>query len=607
MSTEQDAALRIQIADVAPDAASLANDPRWRRILQPAAIPFDASTVLGGSIPAELDISNAHNCARFLEVCALSPFLVGPVMNGRASLASADDKFWDDNVFTWAAGGAFRVPRLFPENLRHYRARTGLLPAMLSVTLAGAKPLTILNFLVIDFERGRADRIDPDPTDKPALDERLAATCNGLGLRYHAPPPAGTSYRALVRDVVIPMKMPADIVSNMWAFWLLYCRVFFAEARHDTLFAEAARRLGSGDVVVANLLIDFYAAFTTDANVHTFGSADFVPTYLSNRDRWRYDPKLVARVAAISTVGTTRSQLAQVFSAALRDVITDAGVYNGVFRRYMGIDPLYPPLCQDCGGWVPAAELEPPVETMLKGGVVRFGYVPGTPYVYGEGENLAGFDHDLAALALETIVAHYGFGALRADWIVADPGPVSEAGRLDMLYKGLVKGDFDIAMSGQLVMAEVDAPDAHPDWTCATVNLFTGIYWSGRDAERMKPVLEPLVNGTRTAFVAAVAKAFPDLELRIISAFNPGPSPTAATDLVRDLTMAGGRAVWVTNGDVEEIKRQFMAGEVHFAVGDSNQNSALCTMPGFGGINLNIPAIDGQEPLPLAAFTLKPS
>ena len=605
MSTEQDAALRIQIADVDGEAAGLARDPRWRRILQPAAIPFDASTILGGSIPAELDISNAHNCARFLEVCALSPFLVGPVMNGRAGLASADEKFWDDNVFTWSAGGAFRVPRLFPDNLRHYR-RSGLHPAMLSVTLAGATPLTILNFLVIDFERGRADRIDPDPTDKPGLDERLTAICTGLGLRYHGPPPAGTSYRALVRDTVIPMKMPADIVSNLWAFWLLYCRVFFADAPHDALFAEVARRLGSGDVIVANLLIDFYAAFTTDANVHTFGAADFVPTYLSNRDRWRYDPKLVARVAAISTVGTTRSQLAQVLSAALRDVITDSEVYNGVFRRYMGIDPLYPPLCQDCGGWIPHAELEPPTETLLKGGVVRFGYVPGTPYVYGEGENLTGFDHDLAALALEKIVAHYGFGPLRADWIVADPGPVSEAGRLDILYKGLVNGDFDIAMSGQLVMAEVDAPDAHPDWTCATVNLFTGIYWSGRDAERMKPVLEPLVNGTRAAFVAAVAEALPDLELRIISAFNPGPSPTGATDLVRDLTLAGGRAVWVTNGDVEEIKRQFMAGEVHFAVGDSNQNSALCMMPGFGGINLNIPAIDGQEPLPLAAFTLKP-
>jgi len=30
-------------------------------------------------------------------------------------------------------------------------------------------------------------------------------------------------------------------------------------------------------------------------------------------------------------------------------------------------------------------------------------------------------------------------------------------------------------------------------------------------------------------------------------------------------------------------------------------------MPGFAGINLDIPAIDGQEPLPLAAFTLKHS
>jgi len=59
------------------------------------------------------------------------------------------------------------------------------------------------------------------------------------------------------------------------------------------------------------------------------------------------------------------------------------------------------------------------------------------------------------------------------------------------------------------------------------------------------------------------------------------------------------------HASVEEIKRQFMTQEVHLAVGDSNQNSALCATPGFGGINLDIPAIDGQEPLPLAAFTLK--
>ena len=304
--------------------------------------------------------------------------------------------------------------------------------------------------------------------------------------------------------------------------------------------------------------------------------------------------------------GSTRSQLGQLFSAALREVITDSDAYDRVFRRYMGIDPLYPPLCEDCGGWVPADELDASVAALLKGGVVRFGYVPGTPYVYGEGENLTGFDYDLAALALEKVAAHYGLDAMRAEWIVADPGPVSEAGRLDILYKGLVAGDFDIAMSGQLVMAEVDAPDAHPDWTCATVQLFTGIYYSGLDSERMTPVLEPLVNAGRQAFIDAVAKSFADVELRVISAFNPGPSPTAATDLVRDITLAGGKAAWVTDGDVEEIKRRFMEREVHFAVGDSNQNSALCLMPGFGGINLNIPAITGQEPLPLAAFTLKP-
>jgi len=239
--------------------------------------------------------------------------------------------------------------------------------------------------------------------------------------------------------------------------------------------------------------------------------------------------------------------------------------------------------------------------------VVRFGYVPNSPYVYGDGDDLTGFDHDLAAMALEKIVGHYALGPLAAKWVMADPGPVSEGGRIEILYKGLVAGDFEVAMSGQLIEAQVDAPGSDPDWTCATVQLFTGIYYSGRDAARMKPVLYPLVNGDRKGFVAAVAKSFADVELRVISASNPGPSPTGATDLVRDLTLSGGQAVWLTNGSVEEIKQLFMDQAVHLAVGDSNQNSTLCATPGFAGINLNIPSIDGQEPLPLAAFTLKQS
>jgi hypothetical protein len=271
----------------------------------------------------------------------------------------------------------------------------------------------------------------------------------------------------------------------------------------------------------------------------------------------------------------------------------------------MGIDPLYPPLGQDCGGWVPAQALEPSVEALLKGGVVRFGYVPNSPFIYQGGDDLTGFDHDLAAMALEKIEGHYGFGGLTAEWVMADPGPQSEAGRLEVLYRGLVDRDFEIAMAGQLIEAQVDAPGTDPDWSCATIQLFTGIYYSGKDPERLKPLLEPLVNGTRKDFVAAVAQGVPDLELRVISASNPGPSPTAATDLVRDLTLSGGQAVWLTHASVEEIKRLFMTQEVHLAVGDSNQNSALCATPGFSGINLNIPAIDGQEPLPLAAFTLK--
>ena len=39
------------------------------------------------------------------------------------------------------------------------------------------------------------------------------------------------------------MQMPADIISNMWAFWLLYCRVFFADAPHDAELDAYADRV----------------------------------------------------------------------------------------------------------------------------------------------------------------------------------------------------------------------------------------------------------------------------------------------------------------------------------------------------------------------------
>jgi hypothetical protein len=251
------------------------------------------------------------------------------------------------------------------------------------------------------------------------------------------------------------------------------------------------------------------------------------------------------------------------------------------------------------------------VRALLEGGTVRFGYIPGTPYVFGEADDLGGFEHDLAALALEKIAARYASGGvppvLAATWVEADPGPQGEAQKLDILYRGLVAGDFDIAMSGQLEMAAVDAPDAHPDFTCATCQLFTGIYYSGRDPDRLKLALKGLVNGTRADLVSLLTNNFADLELRVVSASNPGPSPGAAVAFVSDISAGGGKAWCTFSEDTALIKRIFMGQQVHFAIGDSNQNSTLCALSGFQGLNLNIPAVDGQEPLPLAAFTLKSS
>lgn len=311
------------------------------------------------------------------------------------------------------------------------------------------------------------------------------------------------------------------------------------------------------------------------------------------------------------TATPARSQLAQVFSAALGEVIGDTDGYNRLYRRYMGIDPLYPPPCDDCGGYPAWDDLGAEVRALLEGGTLRFGYIPGTPYVFGDADNLGGFEYDLAALALGKIAAQYASSGLppmlAATWVEADPGPQGEAQKLGILYKGLVAEDFDIAMSGQLEMAAVDAPDAHPDFTCATCQLFTGIYYSGRDSDRLKLALKGLVNGTRADLVSLLTNNFADMELRVVSASNPGPSPGAAVAFVSDISAGGGKAWCTFSEDTALIKRIFMGQQVHFAIGDSNQNSTLCATPGFSGINLNIPAVDGQAALPLAAFTLKSS
>lgn len=312
----------------------------------------------------------------------------------------------------------------------------------------------------------------------------------------------------------------------------------------------------------------------------------------------------------ISDATDVRTPLSQAFSAALREVILDTETYNGLYRHYMGIDPLYPPTCGDCGKWPAWDALGADVQALLTRGTVRFGYIAETPYVYPQGDGLTGFDHDLAALALEKIsrsYAHEGVPALQADWVEVDPKPQGEAPKLKLLYAALTEHRIDIAMSGQLEMAQADAPDAHPDWTCATSQLFTGIYYSGRDGELMRPVLETLVNGTRQDVIDTLNNAWPTLEILVVSASNPGPSPTAAVSFVSDVLAGGGKAWCTFSEDTDWVKRTFMEQQVHFAIGDSNQNSTLCATPGFQGINLNIPAIDDQAPLPLAAFTAKPS
>ena len=313
------------------------------------------------------------------------------------------------------------------------------------------------------------------------------------------------------------------------------------------------------------------------------------------------------QIPPLAAPGTRKSQVNRAFNAALAVFLEEEGGarYDRLYARYMGRAPRFRPRAADCDPWVAAAEVGDELRAVLERGTLRFGYVSGAPYVSMSEGRLTGFDHDLGT-ALAAIMGMHYQGAphrLRAEWVEVAPSGDDQADKLEALSAGLQAGDFDLALSGQMMLPAGYVGGLPIEWTAPTALLFTAISYTGRDRDRLDVGrMAALESGDLAAFqaYAAAESRRLQLELRVFSVSNPGPSPASATALVYAIHRAGGRAVWDT-GDVADSDAVMLGATDHFAVGDSLASGAQSILPGFGGIYLNVPAND--ELWPIAGFT----
>jgi hypothetical protein len=416
---------------------------------------------------------------------------------------------------------------------------------------------------------------------------------------------------------------------NIWCYWLLNLRLGFAGSPQDAVFAEMARRLSDG-IVISNLLLNFYPDFTSDANLHTFGSDEFLQAHTSKNDLWRYEPLVATRVAQLTGFGCGRSPLNQILSAAIREIVTQDGGkdYSALFQEQVGVAPRFIPNGQDAGGWIPKDSLNPTILALFATKKIRFGYVDGPPYVFKDPatQTLTGLDYGLGTRIVQKISQHYGV-ELQAEWVEVKSSDSADAvsGNLVVLYEGLTNNQFDAALSGQMILRGDELPAGiDPEWTSATAMLFTNITFTGK-ASLKAADLEPLKNMSRDDLLAMLAAKYPDTNVSFFSVTNPGPSYHSTTNLVRDLNEKlialklekRGEAAWVS-GSVPESTTVMASQLAHFTVGDSIAGGYQTkSIPGFEGIYLAMPAVQTpsiwKDPdvgsatlLPIAAFTLRP-
>lgn len=424
---------------------------------------------------------------------------------------------------------------------------------------------------------------DPKLGGVPVVSPALGGYCR---LRDAARPGCESAERCRNEDAVaIGTMSTANLLGSSID---TYLRVDAPEAR---LVLE--HQVGAA---VENVLLQLYVVESTWHVMARLSIARLPEGGASCRPVEPVAARLSEQLAPLAAPGSRVSGVNRLFGAALGEYLEwrAGAAYDQLYAWYMGIAPRFRPESRDCDHW-PAAD-EPEVQELLARGVLRFGYVAGAPYVYGEGDERTGFDHDLGLALAGIIGQHYrpDGAALGVEWKELPlPEGDEQAGKLASLCAGLANGDFDLALSGQMMLPAEYLPEGYTvEWTAPTANLFTGITYNGRDRDRLDlRRLAALRSGTLEAFLSwSVAESQRlGLELRIFAVTNPGPSPGAAQAIVAGINAAGGRAVWDI-GTVAQSNQVMLEGLDHFSVGDSLATGATTLLPGFEGLYLNIAA-----------------
>lgn len=321
--------------------------------------------------------------------------------------------------------------------------------------------------------------------------------------------------------------------------------------------------------------------------------------------------QITNQIPPLLAPGTRTSHINRAFNAALGEFLEqdDGARYQHLYERYMGIAPRFRPHSRDCDRWSDVNEKDDALQRMLRRGELRFGFAIGEPYFFRNSGELTGFDYDLSRALTALISVHY-FGSpdrLQSRWEEVKPQGDDQADKLKSLYNGLVAGHFDLALAGQMMLPQAYLGGLPIEWTAPTAVLFTAISYTGRDRQKLDlKKMAALRSGDLPAFEAYALEETRqlNLEFRIFSVVNPGPSPKAAQDLVYALNRAKGRAVWDA-GDIPDSNTVMFNATDHFAVGDSLASGYQSIQEGFGGMYLNIPA--KEDLWPIAGFAAGPT
>lgn len=275
-----------------------------------------------------------------------------------------------------------------------------------------------------------------------------------------------------------------------------------------------------------------------------------------------------------------RSQLAQVLSAAFREVSGEGTFYADAYERFLGIRR-DPPAAVAADPWIPreAIRADGPLGKAFAAGAVSFGAWRHEPYLFtGPDGRDTGFEHVLADAMVERVRAHYGLDRLEARWVAVDvslPGGGQDNLVLfDALLGPLQRGDYDVAFSG---LIDLGRPEV--EVVCPTMEFFWTAVWTGAGGLDVSA----LVGADRAAFLRFLVE-HPGLT---VLSTPGGPSEETVQGIVREVAEAGGSVTGRT-ATVAELGEAMARQTAHFVVGDGVALSGFARRPGFRGRNLGL-------------------